>query len=1021
MPGRWLPIALLALCVVPLAGHSVEGGPTVGISSPPDGSVSLNHDVLVNGTSSGTVVEWQQGNGTALAAGTAEGVVVDASGSVLLARRFSDDFDDGSLDPVNWTVYHECGLSAVEEDGTLHLNGTSDVIGPWCSYVMVLSNTAVEYCQATLESFLWTGDGSFSGLFLLWDNDNYIGICTWYEPVWVGEGARTVIYVRNGGSESSYNLGRTDGKAHTYLLASDGEDVSLLLDGTPIGSYWYPQSNPRALLMAKVRDEGESVDAVWDDFCIEYFPSGNYTSTVLDTGCDPPVLTMVGWDATIPTNATLAVEVRSSDASDMGSPTEWAPVSDGQTADLPPVRRYIQYRACLGTTDGLGTPTVSNMTMRYLKAIAKVEVSIDEMASWTYATGTTDWYAMLDLPEDGTRVWARATDTSGESNVTSIMVNVDTTPPTGSVTINGDEPFTTTVTVELSLLASDSYGISKMKVGNSPGLGDAEWTDHYQDLDWTLLPGEGPKTVYAAFMDRNGLVSSIVSDTIALDMLPPVGTIAIDDGARYTNAAMVTLALHADDVSSVVEVLLSESPSFEGAQWVSYEESMAYALSATDGPKTVYAKFKDQTGHASESVNASIILDTVAPMVSVTIDGGTAYTRSRTLTVDLAFFHEGPIGQMQVGFNPMFFGVPQEPVAARKSLTAPDGEGPTTVYARAWDEAGNVGPTASASITVDTVPPTLDLTINGGAAYANTTLVSLEFVPADDILVVMLEVAEDASFAQPTTHSVISMLPWTLPPGEGRKVVYARATDAAGNIGATVSASIILDTVPPSLDIAVTADANVTRTTEVALTLDASDASGVVEMQLSGAADYTGVTPIPYAGTTVWNLSLGDGMKTVHARVRDGAGNWGPTATTMIALDTTPPTVQLSAERPSEGREDIKLSWQGSDALSGVGTFDLQVRDGKGAWTTWMAGTTLTSTTYPGRFGHTYYFRARATDMVGNAGAFPDGPADVAEVSVATPPTFLERGSSYLLIAIVIAIAVAVVAGYYLRGRPRQA
>ena len=53
------------------------------------------------------------------------------------------------------------------------------------------------------------------------------------------------------------------------------------------------------------------------------------------------------------------------------------------------------------------------------------------------------------------------------------------------------------------------------------------------------------------------------------------------------------------------------------ASWVAYDTSKAVILTSTDGTKTVYAKFKDDVGNESAAVNASVILDTSVPVVTI--------------------------------------------------------------------------------------------------------------------------------------------------------------------------------------------------------------------------------------------------------------------------------------------------------------------------------------------------------------------------------------------------------------------
>ncbi|HUX77696.1 MAG TPA: fibronectin type III domain-containing protein [Anaerolineae bacterium] len=69
------------------------------------------------------------------------------------------------------------------------------------------------------------------------------------------------------------------------------------------------------------------------------------------------------------------------------------------------------------------------------------------------------------------------------------------------------------------------------------------------------------------------------------------------------------------------------------------------------------------------------------------------------------------------------------------------------------------------------------------------------------------------------------------------------------------------------------------------------------------------------------------------------------------------------------------VTWEGQDNQAGVWRYDVQLRDGvDGEWVTWQDSVTATSAQFTGLHGHTYYFRSRATDRVGNREAWPKEP-----------------------------------------------
>lgn len=94
------------------------------------------------------------------------------------------------------------------------------------------------------------------------------------------------------------------------------------------------------------------------------------------------------------------------------------------------------------------------------------------------------------------------------------------------------------------------------------------------------------------------------------------------------------------------------------------------------------------------------------------------------------------------------------------------------------------------------------------------------------------------------------------------------------------------------------------------------------------------------------------------------------------AVDRTPPVSAVSPLPVAQREPSFTVAWSGSDDNSGLATYTIQFRDGFGPWLTWRLGVTITSDTFVGSPGHTYYFRSSATDVAGNVEPYPAGDGD---------------------------------------------
>jgi hypothetical protein len=104
------------------------------------------------------------------------------------------------------------------------------------------------------------------------------------------------------------------------------------------------------------------------------------------------------------------------------------------------------------------------------------------------------------------------------------------------------------------------------------------------------------------------------------------------------------------------------------------------------------------------------------------------------------------------------------------------------------------------------------------------------------------------------------------------------------------------------------------------------------------------------------------------------------------AAGVTAPEVSLSP--------NVVVSWSGTDAGSGVATYDVYVSTDGGALVPWLLATAATSGVFAGVAGHTYGFAVTPIDGVGNAGPRPT--AAQAATIIAGPSAILRKNGTSL-------------------------
>lgn len=233
--------------------------------------------------------------------------------------------------------------------------------------------------------------------------------------------------------------------------------------------------------------------------------------------------------------------------------------------------------------------------------------------------------------------------------------------------------------------------------------------------------------------------------------------------------------------------------------------------------------------------------------------------------------------------------------------------------------------------------------------------------------------------ASPTNWSdCVSTKFHTLVAGTGNKTVYARFKDAYGNTTADLTQSIALDqSAPTGGALAINAGAARTNLTGVTLNITCpSDSNAPIEMAYGTSASSSDWEPC--VASKSFALPTGDGSKTVYARFRDKFGNASSDVSDSIILDQTGAVSTLSYTNGWVNSLSLALTASASDAQSSTPLVcSIEAQEAflsgstPGAYGSFVeVSNSCTSTSYSLQSGKAYKLRMKATDSLGNVGAY---------------------------------------------------
>ena len=332
------------------------------------------------------------------------------------------------------------------------------------------------------------------------------------------------------------------------------------------------------------------------------------------------------------------------------------------------------------------------------------------------------------------------------------------------------------------------------------------------------------------------------------------------------------------------------------------------------------------------------------------------------------------------------------------------------IYSRAIDKAGNIEFPLNRNIfRIDNQPPEkLSVLINNGDEYTNSKVVTLSLY-SEDAGAGTSEMSFSTNSLEWTDWDEFnSSSPFTLPEGDGEKIVYFKTKDAANNIAEPVFDTIIIDTAAPEeVSIEINDKDKYTNSETVILTLNATDPqSGISDMSFS--ADGTEWSSWEtFNPTKEYLLPAGNGEKIVYFRVRDKLENSAVASDTII-LDTSPPhslKLEINDGAYETKSKEVTLKLYAVDDLSGTYKMSFSIDDG--GWSAWENFSTTKAFKLSGKDGtKKVYFRVK--DSAGNI-ADPVGAAiKLKTPSSDTISTVLGDISYSALIGIVIAIIIII-------------
>jgi len=583
--------------------------------------------------------------------------------------------------------------------------------------------------------------------------------------------------------------------------------------------------------------------------------------------------------------------------------------------------------------------------------------------------------------EDGEKeVYVRFRDIAGNiSRPVSANVMLDRTPPLlcpgvgKAITINDDIEYTNTTKVKLNFCMK---GAKQMFISTID-----KWIPYQETFETELkVERDGPAVVEVRFMDEIGNRTGKFSDDILVDLTPPEDIrIALNMGDRYTKTGSVSVHCSA---MGAKEMVISNESSFRDVRWQPYRIFLPkWDLGDTEGEKFVFAKFRDKAGNISDITMQRILYDKTPPTNPLLeIVSGEENTNDKDAKVDLAILAD-EADYMMLSNSESFYKARwrvYKPKIEGWVLGTPEEDGEKKVYIKFRDKAGNISGIVSDGIVLDRTAP-FDCQLkeivspDGNKQFATdqSCMVNLSIFAreADSMMVSNSIEFTDAQWI-PYQENIQHKLPRI----EGKRTVYVKFKDNAGNISdRAVRNSIIMDLTPPlKPSVILNRSDSVTRSRNVVLQIyGEQDDYGhkPKQMMISPYPEFRNARWQAYTEKNMdWELQGEDGVKQVYVKFRDEAGNISEPSMDQIMLDRRPPikgSVKIIATNRLTKIQKVSLEIVAEDAAEMMISNNFDFTDIEGKPAQWETFKTMKQWTLVERDGLKTVF-VKFKDAIGN-------------------------------------------------------